>query len=99
MVRDTQVAHRGVHLQSRDAGKGERKDERRRSGLEIDAHGHGERGRRVQSEIADRTHSHQVAVGKELGLTTLQYQKLGDLVEAIGLPKEKLCTYCWDGVE
>jgi amidophosphoribosyltransferase len=32
-----------------------------------------------------------------LGLTTLQYQKLEDLVEAIGLPKEKICTYCWDG--
>jgi amidophosphoribosyltransferase len=34
-----------------------------------------------------------------LGLTTLQYQRLDDLVEAIGLPKEQLCTYCWDGVE
>ena len=32
-----------------------------------------------------------------LGLTTLKYQKLSDLVEAIGLPKEKLCTHCWDG--
>jgi amidophosphoribosyltransferase len=29
-------------------------------------------------------------------LTTLQYQKLDDLVDAIGLPKEKLCTHCWD---
>ena len=34
-----------------------------------------------------------------LHLTTLQYQKLDDLVAAIGLPKEKLCTYCWDGAE
>ena len=34
-----------------------------------------------------------------LRLTTLKYQKLGDLVDAIGLPKEKLCTYCWDGAE
>jgi amidophosphoribosyltransferase len=34
-----------------------------------------------------------------LGLTTLKYQRLEDLVEAIGLPKEKLCTYCWDGAE
>jgi len=34
-----------------------------------------------------------------LGLTTLQYQQLDDLVQAIGLPKEKLCTYCWDGKE
>ncbi len=33
-----------------------------------------------------------------LRLTSLKYQRLPDLVEAIGLPKEKLCTYCWDGV-
>jgi amidophosphoribosyltransferase len=32
-----------------------------------------------------------------LKLTTLQYQELDDLVQAIGLPKEKLCTHCWDG--
>jgi amidophosphoribosyltransferase len=36
-------------------------------------------------------------IRKRLGLTTLRYQKLSDLVEAIGLPKEKLCTHCWDG--
>jgi amidophosphoribosyltransferase len=38
-------------------------------------------------------------IRKELNLTTLKYNTLGDLVKAIGLPKEKLCTYCWDGVE
>jgi len=38
-------------------------------------------------------------IRQRLGLTTLQYQRLDDLVEAIGLPKEKLCTYCWDGVD
>jgi len=38
-------------------------------------------------------------IRKKLGLTTLQYQRLENLVKAIGLPKEKLCTYCWDGVE
>jgi amidophosphoribosyltransferase len=36
-------------------------------------------------------------IRKRLGLTTLRYQKLSDLVSAIGLPKEKLCTHCWDG--
>jgi len=34
-----------------------------------------------------------------LDLTTLKYQVLDDLVAAIGLPKSKLCTYCWDGQE
>ena len=38
-------------------------------------------------------------IRQRLGLTTLQYQQLEDLVQAIGLPKEKLCTYCWDGRE
>jgi len=37
-------------------------------------------------------------IAHTLGLTTLRYQRLEDLVAAIGLPKDKLCTYCWDGV-
>ena len=36
-------------------------------------------------------------IRKNLDLTTLKFQKLDDLVKAIGLPKEKLCTHCWDG--
>ncbi len=36
-------------------------------------------------------------IAKDLGVTTLRYQKLDDMVEAIGLPKEKLCLYCWTG--
>jgi amidophosphoribosyltransferase len=36
-------------------------------------------------------------IRKNLGLTTLVYQKLDDLVKAIGLPKAQLCTHCWDG--
>ncbi len=38
-------------------------------------------------------------IEQRLKLTSLKYQKLEDLVSAIGLPKEKLCTYCWDGTE
>jgi len=38
-------------------------------------------------------------IRQRLKLTTLKYQRLEDLVQAIGLPKEKLCTYCWDGSE
>jgi amidophosphoribosyltransferase len=36
-------------------------------------------------------------IRKELGTTTLKYQKIEDMVEAIGLPREKLCLYCWTG--
>jgi len=36
-------------------------------------------------------------IREHLDLTTLEFQKLDDLVEAIGLPKDRLCTHCWDG--
>lgn len=36
-------------------------------------------------------------IRQNLNLTSLTYQKLDDLVEAIGLPNENLCTHCWDG--
>lgn len=36
-------------------------------------------------------------IRKNLGFTSLAFQRLDDLVAAIGLPKERLCTYCWDG--
>ncbi|HQL72243.1 MAG: Amidophosphoribosyltransferase precursor [Planctomycetes bacterium ADurb.Bin126] len=36
-------------------------------------------------------------IRKRLNLTSLRYQRLDDLVAAIGMPKEKLCTLCWDG--
>ena len=36
-------------------------------------------------------------IRKNLGLTSLAFQRLDDLVAAIGLPKNRLCTYCWDG--
>jgi amidophosphoribosyltransferase len=36
-------------------------------------------------------------IRKRLNLTTLKYQRIDDMVEAIGMPKTKLCTYCFDG--
>jgi len=36
-------------------------------------------------------------IAKDLEVTTLRYQHLDDLVEAIGLPREKLCLHCWNG--
>ncbi|MBN2409600.1 MAG: amidophosphoribosyltransferase [Candidatus Aminicenantes bacterium] len=38
-------------------------------------------------------------IRRRLNLTTLKYQRLDDLVAAIGLPKDSVCTYCWDGSE
>lgn len=36
-------------------------------------------------------------IREKLNLTSLAFQTVDDLVAAIGLPKEKLCTYCWTG--
>ncbi len=38
-------------------------------------------------------------IRRKLGLTTLKYQTIDQLVEAIGLPKCKLCTFCFDGCD
>ena len=38
-------------------------------------------------------------IGDRLELTTLRYLRLDDMINAIGLPREKLCTYCWNGEE
>jgi amidophosphoribosyltransferase len=37
-------------------------------------------------------------IRNRLHLTSLKYHVLSDMIDAIGLPKEKVCTYCWDGV-
>jgi len=36
-------------------------------------------------------------IGKRLGLTSVKFNKLEALVKAIGLPKERICTHCFDG--
>ena len=36
-------------------------------------------------------------IARRLGLTTLKFAKLEDLIEAIGMPKCKVCTQCFDG--
>ncbi|MBL7170837.1 MAG: amidophosphoribosyltransferase [Candidatus Omnitrophica bacterium] len=36
-------------------------------------------------------------IARDLEVTTLRYQTIDDMVKAVGLPKEKLCLYCWNG--
>ena len=38
-------------------------------------------------------------IRKELNFTTLRYNRLDDMPAAVGIPEEKLCTYCWNGKE
>lgn len=56
----------------------------------------------LQPYVDPDSEQHRAMVDRIRGwlrLSTLRFQRLGDLVEAIGLPKQKLCTYCWDGAE
>ena len=45
----------------------------------------------------DRYYAMIEKIRERIGVSSLKYQHLDDLVEAIGLPKERLCTHCWDG--
>ena len=36
-------------------------------------------------------------IRQRLGLTSLKFNKMETLVKAIGLPKCRLCTHCFDG--
>ena len=36
-------------------------------------------------------------IGRRLGLTSVKFNKIETLVQAIGLPKERICTHCFDG--
>ena len=48
---------------------------------------------------SDRYHRMLDRICKKLNFTTLAYNRLDDMIDATGLSKEKLCTYCWDGRE
>lgn len=47
-----------------------------------------ERGKKLRENICEKLH-----------LASLEFQSLEGIVEAIGLPEEELCTYCWNGKE
>lgn len=36
-------------------------------------------------------------ITKDIDVTTLRYQTIDDMIKAVGLPRERLCTYCWTG--
>jgi len=63
----------------------------------------GEKGQHYVEEYADaNTERGQCllsAICKEMGFDSLSYQTLDGLLEAIGLDREKVCTYCWTGEE
>lgn len=58
------------------------------SHLDEYADGHSQRGKCMLKSICE-----------ELGFDSLGYQSIDGLLEAIGLDRDKVCTYCWTGEE
>lgn len=48
---------------------------------------------------SDRYKEMIARIAKKLDFTTLGYQSREGMLEAIGLPEEQVCTYCWSGKE
>ena len=38
-------------------------------------------------------------IGRKLNFTSLRYHRLDDMIASIGISRDKVCTYCWDGAE
>ena len=47
-----------------------------------------ERGKKLRSAICEKMH-----------FTSLEFQSIDGIIKAIGLPADKVCTYCWNGKE
>ncbi len=47
-----------------------------------------ERGKKLRSAICEKLH-----------FTSLEFQSIDGIIKAIGLPADKICTYCWTGKE
>ena len=47
-----------------------------------------ERGKKLRSTICEKLH-----------FTSLEFQSIDGIIKAIGLPADKVCTYCWTGIE
>ena len=45
----------------------------------------------------ERGRSMRQAICRKLHFASLEYQTLDGILEAIGLPKDQVCTYCWNG--
>lgn len=61
----------------------------------------GEEGANHLDEYMDgntqRGQNMRQAICRKLHFASLEYQSLDGILEAIGLPKDQVCTYCWNG--
>ena len=63
----------------------------------------GDEGQKHLEEYADanteRGQCMLKTICEKFGFSSLGYQSLDGLLEAIGLDRDKVCTYCWNGKE
>ena len=63
----------------------------------------GEEGFKHIEEYSDskteRGQNLRKTISEKFNFASLEFQSLEGIIKAIGLPKCKLCTYCWDGKE
>ena len=63
----------------------------------------GDEGQKHLEEYADaRTERGQCmlkTICEKFGFSSLGYQSIDEMLKAIGLDKDKVCTYCWTGKE
>ncbi len=48
---------------------------------------------------SDRYHKMLDKIRDKMGFTSLAFNRLDDMMDAVGIDKNKLCTYCWNGQE
>lgn len=61
-------------------------------GREIDLKAYVDPDTKEYAEMVER-------IGRQLNFTSLRFNRLDDMIASIGIGREKLCTYCWDGQE
>lgn len=53
----------------------------------------------LKEYVDENSERHQAMIDemrRRIGVTSLKFQKLNDLITSIGLPKEQVCTHCFD---
>ncbi|MBQ7994578.1 MAG: amidophosphoribosyltransferase [Solobacterium sp.] len=48
---------------------------------------------------SDRYHKMLDRMCEQMNFSSLKFNRLDDMVRAVGIPEENLCTYCWNGKE
>ena len=63
----------------------------------------GEEGFKYMAEYSDadteRGKALRRSICEKLNFASLEFQSIEGIIKAIGLDRDELCTYCWDGRE